>query len=66
MKRHTSLTVNYIGEIDTSSNTGPHKIPYMLSGVTRIKRIFGLLPDIGNRFIGNAPLQLVHILHFIR
>jgi hypothetical protein len=32
VKHCISSTVKCIGEIDTFSNTGPHEVPYVLSG----------------------------------
>jgi len=73
--------MKYIGEIDTSSNTGPHKVSYMLSRsqygtisvTTHIRTIFNASPGIGKYFIGNAlcssddsVTQLIHILQFSR
>jgi len=31
IKHHVPSTIKCIGEIDTFLNTGPHKVPYMLS-----------------------------------
>jgi hypothetical protein len=71
--------IKCIGEIGTFSNTGPHKVPYVLSrarystisGTTHIKTIFSFSPGTGKHFIGNAlchsddsVTQLIHILHF--
>jgi len=80
MKHYKFSTIKCLGELDIFSDTGPHKVPYVLSrcqygiisGTTHIKTIFSFSPDTGKRFICNALCnsdhsftQLLRILHFM-
>jgi len=79
IEHYTPSTVKCIGEINTFSNTGSHRISYVLSrsrygtisSTTHIKTIFSLSPGTDQHFIANglcnsddSVMQLVHILHF--
>jgi len=70
-----------IGETDTLSSTGPHKLSYMfrdlnmdtISGVTHVKMLLTVPPVTGKCFIDNAfcstddsVTQLIHISHFFK
>jgi hypothetical protein len=80
IKHYTSSTIKYSREIDIFSNTGPHKVPYVLSrcqygtisGTSHIKTICSFWQGImGKHLIGNALCssddsvrQLIHISLF--
>jgi hypothetical protein len=60
--KHISATIKCTGEIGTSSNTGPHKVSYVLSrsqsgtisGTTHVKIIFNFSPATCRHFTGNG------------
>jgi hypothetical protein len=62
IKHCTHSTIKCIGEMDTFSNTGPHKAPYVLStsqsdtisGTTHFKTIYSSWTGTHEHFIGNA------------